>query len=193
MTSGSPDDSTRYAPSPSGRVRAQVALYDETGGSEGGTLEGRPVVILTTIGAQSGHIRKTPVIRIEQAGTYVAVASAAGARAIPPGTTTWSPTPMLESRTALLSTLCGRARCSATRKLDGGVSLRQAGRTSRSTGQRPAARFLSCCWSPSSELSRTPGPRRRRSTARGTPNSIDSPNRRTKERQDAQRDQASER
>ncbi|MCU1492465.1 MAG: deazaflavin-dependent nitroreductase family protein [Acidimicrobiaceae bacterium] len=79
MTSGSPDDSTRYAPSPSERVRAQVALYEANGGSEGGTLEGRPVVILTTIGAQSGQIRKTPVIRIEHSVTYVAVASAAGA------------------------------------------------------------------------------------------------------------------
>ena len=48
---------------------------DTTGGREGGTLEGRPVVILTMTGATSGEIRKTPVMRIESDGTYVAVAS----------------------------------------------------------------------------------------------------------------------
>jgi deazaflavin-dependent oxidoreductase (nitroreductase family) len=56
-----------------------VALYEATGGREGGTLEGRPVVILTMIGATSGKIRKTPIMRIERDGTYLAVASAGGA------------------------------------------------------------------------------------------------------------------
>jgi F420H(2)-dependent quinone reductase len=68
-----------YVPSPSDRVREQVALYEATGGVEGGTLEGRPVVILTTIGAKTGSVRKNPVMRIKQGDTYVAVASAAGA------------------------------------------------------------------------------------------------------------------
>jgi len=69
----------QYVPSPSERVRDQVALYEATGGREGGTLEGRPVVILTMTGATSGNIRKTPIMRIERDGTYLAVASAAGA------------------------------------------------------------------------------------------------------------------
>jgi deazaflavin-dependent oxidoreductase (nitroreductase family) len=69
----------QYVPSPSERVRDQVALYEATGGREGGTLEGRPVVILTMIGATSGNIRKTPIMRIERDGTYLAVASAGGA------------------------------------------------------------------------------------------------------------------
>jgi deazaflavin-dependent oxidoreductase (nitroreductase family) len=56
-----------------------VVLYEATGGGEGGTLEGRPVVILTMTGATSGNIRKTPIMRIERDGTYLAVASAAGA------------------------------------------------------------------------------------------------------------------
>ena len=68
-----------YEPSPRERVRDQVALYEATDGAEGGDLEGRPVVILTTTGARSGAIRKTPVIRIVHDGTYAAVASAAGA------------------------------------------------------------------------------------------------------------------
>lgn len=69
-----------YVPSPSERVRIQVASYEATGGREGGTLEGRPVVILTMTGATSGKIRKIPVMRIERDGSYLAVASAAGAQ-----------------------------------------------------------------------------------------------------------------
>jgi deazaflavin-dependent oxidoreductase (nitroreductase family) len=68
-----------YIPSPSERVRNQVARYEATDGREGGTLEGRPVVILTMTGASSGKIRKTPIMRIERDGTYLAVASNGGA------------------------------------------------------------------------------------------------------------------
>jgi deazaflavin-dependent oxidoreductase (nitroreductase family) len=68
-----------YEPSPSERVRDQVARYEATDGAEGGTLDGKPVVILTTTGARSGKTRKTPIIRIVKDGTYVAVASAGGA------------------------------------------------------------------------------------------------------------------
>jgi F420H(2)-dependent quinone reductase len=72
-----------YQPSPSDRVREQVALYEATDGREGGSLEGRPVVILTTIGAKTGNIRKNPVMRIKEGETYVAVASNAGATSHP--------------------------------------------------------------------------------------------------------------
>jgi len=78
-----PDDLVRtaeqYLPSPSQRVRDQVARYEATDGREGGTLEERPVVILTMTGATSGKIRKAPIMRIERDGTYIAVASAGGA------------------------------------------------------------------------------------------------------------------
>lgn len=70
---------TAYIPSPSQRVRDQVALYEATGGAEGGTVEGRPVVILTTTGAKTGGVRKNPVMRVERDGVYAAIASAAGA------------------------------------------------------------------------------------------------------------------
>ncbi|MUL76734.1 nitroreductase family deazaflavin-dependent oxidoreductase [Mycolicibacterium sp. CBMA 226] len=72
-----------YVPSPSEGVSQQVALYEATDGREGGTLEGRPVVILTTTGAKTGNVRKNPVMRIKQGDTYVAVASAAGATSHP--------------------------------------------------------------------------------------------------------------
>ena len=68
-----------YQPSPVQRVRDQVAAYEASGGVEGATLEGRPVVILTSVGAKSGRVRKNPVMRIVDGDRYVAVASAGGA------------------------------------------------------------------------------------------------------------------
>ena len=68
-----------YQPSPQVRIRDQVALYEATDGREGGTLEDKPVVILTTVGATTGNVRKNPVMRIKDGDTYAAVASAAGA------------------------------------------------------------------------------------------------------------------
>ena len=68
-----------YQPSPSDRVREQVALYEASDGQAGGTLEDRPVVILTTVGVKTGSIRKNPVMRIKEGNVYVAVASNAGA------------------------------------------------------------------------------------------------------------------
>jgi F420H(2)-dependent quinone reductase len=68
-----------YVPSPVERVRKQVEDYEASGGVEGATLEGRPVVILTSVGARSGKVRKNPVMRIVDGERYVAVASAGGA------------------------------------------------------------------------------------------------------------------
>jgi deazaflavin-dependent oxidoreductase (nitroreductase family) len=67
-----------YLPSPSERVRDQVARYEATGGADGGDLGGLPVVILTTTGAQSGSARKTPIMRVERDGVYAAIATFAG-------------------------------------------------------------------------------------------------------------------
>ena len=68
-----------YEPSPTDFVRQQVADYERTGGREGGTMMGLPVVILTTQGAVSGKLRKTPLMRVEHDGRYVVVASKGGA------------------------------------------------------------------------------------------------------------------
>jgi deazaflavin-dependent oxidoreductase (nitroreductase family) len=68
-----------YVPSPVERIRKQVAEYEASGGVEGATLEGRPVVILTSVGVTSGKVRKNPLMRIVDGDRYVAVASAAGA------------------------------------------------------------------------------------------------------------------
>lgn len=78
-----------YEPSTGQVVRDQVELYESSGGSEGTTLgsligfddprSDLPVVILTTLGARSGKIRKAPVMRVEHEGTYAVVASLGGA------------------------------------------------------------------------------------------------------------------
>jgi deazaflavin-dependent oxidoreductase (nitroreductase family) len=67
-----------YVPSPTESVRTQVADYEASGGLKGATLDGRPVVILTSVGAKSGKVRKNPVMRIVDGDRYVAVASAGG-------------------------------------------------------------------------------------------------------------------
>jgi len=42
-------------------------------------MRGLPVVVLTTKGARSGNIRKTPLMRVEHDGRYAIVASMGGA------------------------------------------------------------------------------------------------------------------
>jgi len=68
-----------YQPSPAKWVRDQVEEYESSGGTRGTTLRGRPVVILTTLGARSGKLRKTPLMRVEHDGAYAVVASLGGA------------------------------------------------------------------------------------------------------------------
>ena len=72
-------DEGDYQPSPWDFIADQVARYEATGGTEGGTLEGKPVVILTTKGRHTGRVRKTPLMRVEHDGRYVVVASMGGA------------------------------------------------------------------------------------------------------------------
>lgn len=68
-----------YEPSPAQWVRDQVELFESSGGTEGTTMRGLPVIILTTRGARSGKIRKTPLMRVEHEGAYAVVASQGGA------------------------------------------------------------------------------------------------------------------
>ncbi|MCX4450984.1 nitroreductase family deazaflavin-dependent oxidoreductase [Streptomyces sp. NPDC087866] len=68
-----------YEPSPAQWVRDQVEQYESSGGTEGTTMRGMPVIVLTTVGAKSGKIRKTPLMRVEHDGRYAVVASQGGA------------------------------------------------------------------------------------------------------------------
>ena len=70
-----------YEPSSQAWVRDQVELYESSGGTRGTTLmdTGLPVVLITNLGARSGKVRKTPLMRVEHDGRYAAVASQGGA------------------------------------------------------------------------------------------------------------------
>jgi deazaflavin-dependent oxidoreductase (nitroreductase family) len=68
-----------YEPSTAKWVRDQVERYESSGGTKGTTILGKPVVVMTSRGNQSGKLRKTPVMRVEHDGRYAAVASLGGA------------------------------------------------------------------------------------------------------------------
>jgi len=70
-----------YEPSPWEWVRNQVAEYEASAGERANTLldTGMPVIIVTTRGHKSGKIRKTPLMRVEDSGEYLLVASKGGA------------------------------------------------------------------------------------------------------------------
>ncbi len=68
-----------YAPSTAGWARKQAERYEATDGQEAGDLRGKPVIILTSIGAKTGKLRKTALMRVEHEGTYAVVASLGGA------------------------------------------------------------------------------------------------------------------
>lgn len=70
-----------YVPSKADWVREQVAAFEASNGAEANTLRGGtdPIVVITSVGAKSGNLRKNPVMRVERDGKYVAIASKGGA------------------------------------------------------------------------------------------------------------------
>jgi deazaflavin-dependent oxidoreductase (nitroreductase family) len=70
-----------YVPSKAQWVRDQVEKFEATDGREANTLPNTddPIVVITSIGAKSGNLRKNPVMRVERDGIYVAIASKGGA------------------------------------------------------------------------------------------------------------------
>ena len=70
---------SEYIPSPSGWVADQVELYEKSGGADGTTLRGMPVIIVTNRGRKTDAIRKTPLMRVADGTSYVLVASRGGA------------------------------------------------------------------------------------------------------------------
>jgi deazaflavin-dependent oxidoreductase (nitroreductase family) len=70
-----------YVPSKAQWVRDQVETFEATDGAEANTLPGTddPIVVITSVGAKSGNLRKNPVMRVERDGIYVAIASKGGA------------------------------------------------------------------------------------------------------------------
>ena len=68
-----------YEPSTSDWAREQAEKFEEANGTAANELRGMPIIVVTSIGAQSGKLRKTPLMRVEHNGEYAAVASLGGA------------------------------------------------------------------------------------------------------------------
>jgi F420H(2)-dependent quinone reductase len=71
--------SGEYEPSPWDWSRDQADKYAESGGAEAAEMKGMPIILLTTVGAKTGKLRKTPLMRVEHGGEYAVVASLGGA------------------------------------------------------------------------------------------------------------------
>jgi F420H(2)-dependent quinone reductase len=68
-----------YAPSSAEWVRKQVEEIESSGGTQGNEMRGMRVIVVTSVGHDSGKLRKNPVMRVEHDGKYAAVASKGGA------------------------------------------------------------------------------------------------------------------
>ncbi|MGV0792260.1 nitroreductase family deazaflavin-dependent oxidoreductase [Mycolicibacterium sp. XJ1819] len=71
--------SGEYEPSPWDWVREHADKIMAAGSTEGVDMKGKPIVLLTTVGAKTGKLRKTPLMRVEHDGEYAVVASLGGA------------------------------------------------------------------------------------------------------------------
>jgi F420H(2)-dependent quinone reductase len=71
--------SGEYAPSTSDWAREHAEKFIDSGGTEATELQGKPIILLTTVGAKTGKLRKTPLMRVEHDGQYAIVASLGGA------------------------------------------------------------------------------------------------------------------
>jgi deazaflavin-dependent oxidoreductase (nitroreductase family) len=68
-----------YEPSTAAWARKQAERYEASHGVEATDLRGRPIIVLTSIGARTGKLRKTALMRVEHDGHYAVVASQGGA------------------------------------------------------------------------------------------------------------------
>lgn len=68
-----------YAPGAYDWSREQADSYAAGDQNAFFDANGRPVVLMTSVGAKSGKLRRTPLMRVEHDGEYAAVASIGGA------------------------------------------------------------------------------------------------------------------
>ena len=69
-----------YEPSPWEPIAQEVERYEQTDGAEPSDLVGEQWIILWTLGAKSGKVRKTPLVRVADGeGRYAVVGSQGGA------------------------------------------------------------------------------------------------------------------
>jgi F420H(2)-dependent quinone reductase len=68
-----------YAPGTSAWARKQAEAYEASHGRKSADLRGKPIIVLTSVGAKTGKLRKTALMRVEHDGEYAVVASKGGA------------------------------------------------------------------------------------------------------------------
>ncbi|WP_134050216.1 nitroreductase family deazaflavin-dependent oxidoreductase [Mycobacteroides franklinii] len=68
-----------YEPSGLDWSQKQVTKIIESGTTDGTTIADMPVILLTSLGAKSGKLRKIALMRVEHDGEYAIVASLGGA------------------------------------------------------------------------------------------------------------------
>ena len=71
--------SGNYGPSTSGWARKQAEAYEATGGESPRDMRDVPIIVLTSVGAKTGLLRKTALMRVEHDGDYAVVGSLGGA------------------------------------------------------------------------------------------------------------------
>jgi len=85
-----------YAPSTDAWAREQAEAFEASGGSDANELRGMPIIVLTSLGAKSGMLRKTSLMRVEHDGAYAVVASRGGAPKHPVWYWNLKKTPLVE-------------------------------------------------------------------------------------------------
>ncbi|HEY7137315.1 MAG TPA: nitroreductase family deazaflavin-dependent oxidoreductase [Acidimicrobiia bacterium] len=69
-----------YEPSPWEPIALEVERYEKTNGAEPSEIVGEHWIILWTLGARSGKVRKTPLVRVSDGeGRYAVIGSMGGA------------------------------------------------------------------------------------------------------------------
>ncbi len=134
-----------YEPSPWDWSREQADKYAESGGAEGADMKGMPIILLTTIGAKTGKLRKTPLMRVEHDGEYAVVASLGGAPKNPVWYYNVAKNPRVELQDGASPATTTPARCSATRRPPGGSAPSRPTPTTPTTRKRPTARSRCSC------------------------------------------------
>ena len=72
-----------YQPGTSDWARIQAETFESSGGTRRGDFDGMPIVVVTSVGAKSGSLRKTALMRVEHDGMYAIVASVGGGQKYP--------------------------------------------------------------------------------------------------------------
>jgi len=71
--------SGEYEPSTSDWARKQAEAYESSGGAKATDIQGKPIIVLTSVGAKTGLLRKTALMRVEHDGAYAVIGSLGGA------------------------------------------------------------------------------------------------------------------